>query len=106
MVRHEHNQQMTHSDHVHTQRAASFVASAARERQSVDEMLAAQQVKQRRRYAGQVATKRPARMMSLGVFARSANVHVDPLVDMLAVAKFVGLKNKGARFVDIRTNCR
>ena len=96
--------QMAHSDHEHTQVAANFVASAALESQSVDDMLAAQAVKQRRRYAGQVATKRRARMMSIGAFARSADVHVDPLIDVLAVAKFIGLKNKGAQFVDEKEN--
>jgi Ca2+-binding EF-hand superfamily protein len=78
----------------HAQTAAVMIASARREQDSVNQALDDRAMKSRRKYAGLVASKRRGRMMSIGGFARSGGVHVDPLVDIMAVAKFIRLRDK------------
>eukprot|EP01043_Picozoa_sp_COSAG02_P073067 COSAG02_NODE_14045_length_1318_cov_1.097621_1_plen_439_part_11 len=72
-------QRMNESEH--TQGVARMIQSARHEGQTVDRELARKAEKSRRRYAGRVASKRRNRNLSIGGFARSAGVHVDPLVD-------------------------
>ena len=92
-----HQTQMEQVDESeHTQLAALMVASAKREQLSVDESVAAQATAARRRYAGRVANKRRARGLTIGGFARSSGVQVDPLVDIMAVSKFVDARTKPA----------
>jgi Ca2+-binding EF-hand superfamily protein len=92
-----HQTQMEQVDESeHTQLAALMVASAKREQLSVDESVAAQATAARRRYAGRVANKRRARGLTIGGFARSSGVQVDPLVDIMAVSKFVDAHTKPA----------
>jgi hypothetical protein len=92
------------NDSEHVQVAAGMVESARRERKSIDQELSEKAAKSRRRYAGVVASKRRSRNLSIGGFARTSGVHVDPLIDILAVSKFVQLRSKASPLVNVTDN--
>lgn len=75
----------------HAKVAAGMAADAAHEGKFLDDMLAAQQAKSRRMYATTVRNKRVGKGMNIGAFARSTGI-VDPLVDLLAVSKFMSMR--------------
>ena len=92
-----HDQQMAHgAENENTRIALEMFQSARRDRLSVDEVLKEQAAISRRRYAGRVASRRRARMRTIGTFARKSGVHVDPLVDIMAVSRFIGLRHKAS----------
>jgi hypothetical protein len=92
-------QRMNESEH--TQGVARMIQSARHEGQTVDRELARKAEKSRRRYAGRVASKRRNRNLSIGGFARSAGVHVDPLVDIMAVSKFMHLRQRSCPILEV-----
>ena len=75
----------------HAKVAAGMAADAAHEGKFLDDMLAAKRAKSMRRYATTVRDKRVGKGMNIGAFARSTGM-VDPLVDLLAVSKFMSLR--------------
>lgn len=83
----------------HIQLVADMIKVSNKEQQSVHEVLAQQAATSRRRYAGVVATKRRAKSLGIGSFARSSGIRADPLIDILAVSKFLAKRSEAFQLV-------
>ena len=69
--------------------ALDLTAAMREDAQAVQGKLQLQRTQSKELYAAQIRQKKEKRDKSLGEFARHDGVHVDPLLDVLAVSRFL-----------------